>query len=556
MAAQEGKHKAIRLAIITFNLQELQKEAGTKDVAALIDSLGMSIEALDEEEIKIDVTPNRPDLLDFFGMARALSYLSGKREPSNDSYLKVSEPRLSITVSKNVKDVRPFIAGIVVEYANLGGNRLKYLINFTEKIAETFGRHRKKIAIGIHNLDRIDGDLTYEVKKSGSMQPLGLQASETFEKVLRSQKGTEYGAIAEGKNIVLSDEKKVIALIPITNSEKTRVTEGTKNLFIDITGTSQKAVGEVATLLACSFIDQNAKVSAVSVDYGSRKAVYPSTQYKEEKINVYDIDRTIGAKLSESDIVKLANRLGYKGSKYGNYILVEVPPYRMDFINCQDVIEDMAIAFGYNNIVPLPVVGSSFGCRSAVTDLCNDLELTMTGMGFDQAINNYITNEETQFDRMEQRREQNLVKISYSKTASLTALRSKILPSLLTNLSASQHESMPLRLFEIGSVFTVEKNRAIEGLSVALVSEAGGSNFSEAKSYVVAIAASMGMPIEIRGIENPAFIKGRCAGVFLHGKRIGVFGEIHPKVLKNFNLAEPAIAAELSLIAETESYRR
>jgi len=388
------------------------------------------------------------------------------------------------------------------------------------------------------------------------MRPLGSQSIESFEKVLRSEAGVEYKAAAGGKYIALSDSKKVIALIPVINSEETRVTENTKNLFIDITGTSQKAVEDISSLLACSFMDQNAKVSTIAVNYGKKKVVLPSIASKEERISIHDIDRTIGAKLSESDLIALANRLGYKGSKYGNSILLEVPPYRMDVLNYQDIIEDIAIAFGYSNIVPLPVMGNSFGHRSAITGLCNDLEATMTGLGFDQAINNYITNDETQFDRMGQKREQNLVTIAYSKTASLTALRSWILPSLLTDLSASQHERMPLKLFEIGSVFKVERRKAVEGINLAFVSEANGINFSEAKAYVEAIASSLEMKIVIEGTENPAFIKGRCAGIFMNGKQIGTLGEIHPNVLKNFSITEPTIAAEISLIAESERYER
>jgi phenylalanyl-tRNA synthetase beta chain len=543
------------MAIVSFSLSRLQSESKVTDVAEAIDMLGMSVESIEGDEIKIDITPNRPDLLDFFGLARAIAYFRGQRSPDGENYQKLYDSRLEINVSDSVKGTRPFIAGIVVEWVNLEGDNLKYLINFTEKIADTYGRRRRKIAIGLHNLDKIEGNLTYEAKDEGAITPLGSNSKESFAEVMKGKKGVKFGGAAQGKPLVLSDSKKAIALIPVTNCEETKVDQTTRNLFIDVTGTFRKAVEDIAALLACSFIDQKAKVSKVAIKYGSKKAETPHTEYKEEKIHLSEIDRTIGAKLSESDLIAISNRLGYRGAKYGDYLLIYIPPYRLDYINSQDVVEDIAIGFGYSNIVPLPVMSSSLGTVNVLTDLTGKIASLMVGLGFDEAMNNYITNDEMQFDSMNIKREPDVVKILYSKTASLTSLRTSIMPSLLANLGISQHEKMPIKLFECGSVFRLDNGKAVEGFSVAFAMEASEANFANVKSYFEALADGIGLKTSIKPTADGRFINGRCAGVFAGGAKIGAFGEIHPAVLKHFGIAEPTVAAEIMLLEEIDYYR-
>ena len=303
-------------------------------------------------------------------------------------------------------------------------------------------------------------------------------------------------------------------------------------------------------------MDQKAKVSTLSVNYGSRNITTPSTVYREDKIHIHDIDRTIGVKLLESDLITLANRMGYRGSKYGDYLLVYIPPYRLDYINSQDVVEDIAIAFGYNNITPIPVMGGAIGTTNVLTDLTTKIQSTMVGLGFDEAINNYITNDDMQFEKMGKKRlDEETIRIAYSKTASLTSMRQTITPSLLSNLSISQHERMPIKLFESGSVFKVADRNAIEGFAVSFVLESSTANFSEAKSYAEALISNLGLKASIKPAEEPHMIAGRCAGIFVKGKRIGSFGEIHPAVLKEFGIAEPVVSCEVLLLEEIDYYK-
>lgn len=108
---------------------------------------------------------------------------------------------------------------------------------------------------------------------------------------------------------------------------------------------------------------------------------------------------------------------------------------------------------------------------------------------------------------------------------------------------------MPLRLFEVGSVFSVKNGKAIEGKNMAFVSEHSKANFSEIKAVTESLLKHMNVDsYTLESTHDSAFIEGRCAAIKVKGRIIGNFGELHPKVLENFGLEEPTVAAELELV--------
>jgi phenylalanyl-tRNA synthetase beta chain len=544
------------MATITFSSRDLEQKG--LDIATLKDLVprfGIAIEKISGDDIVFEITPNRPDLLDFVGFVRALLNFSGTRQPKENRYAIGNAPAMEIRVTHAVSGVRPFIAGIVVKGVDLTGNNLRYLINFTEKLCDTHGRKRKKFAVGLHNLDVISAPLTYDAARKEAFVPLGSNVKMSFERIIKEHaKGIEYSHTLEaGKNgtypYLMDAKSNILSMIPIINSEFTRVTEKTKNLFVDITGTSRNGVDQAASMLACSFIDMGAEVYPCTVSYAKEKVVTPIMKYKDVKVGIFEIQRSIGAPVDQDKVVQLANRLGHVAAKYEKSLLARIAPYRIDVLNEQDVIEDIAIAYGYNKIVPIPVISMSHGLLEEKTEYAGRLAVVMVGLGFTEAMNMYLTNEKVNFDSMMRKYDANeAVRVSYSKTENMTMLRTNILHELLQNLGISKNERMPQRMFEIGSVFSVKGGKPVEGRHMAFVSEHSRANFSEIKAFTE--SAMKHMRIESHTIEDAhdsAFIEGRCAAIKVNGRTIGHFGELHPKVLENFGLEEPAVAAEIEL---------
>lgn len=538
---------------ITINLAQMEKAGIEKaSIKTLLDKLGMSLEKAEGSDLTIEITPNRPDLLEVNGIIRALRSISAKDVPKEKHYSINNKPALKILVGRGVKRTRPHIAALVVKNADLSGIRLKELINFMEKFCDTYGRKRNRIAIGMHSLKKISGDILYDAAKTGKLVPLGSTKEASFNDVLKSDKrGLEFGEIVEryGTFPFLKDSEKVIALIPIVNSETTRVTESTKDLFIDITGTSKSAVDDSANLIASIFIDMKSDVYPCEICLsGKAPELTPKMEYKEIAIRRLKLEHALGIAIEERKIIEMGNRMGHIASQYGKKILFYVPPYRTDVISERDIIEDVAIAYGYEKINPTPIYSSSVGIMDQVTEDQAIISRIMTQFGFTEAINTYLTNEKQNFEKMELPETDDMIKVAYAKTETLSILRKSILPSLLGNLSTSAQANMPQRLFEIGSVFSMVDEKPKESISLSLVSEHSRSNFSEIKSYIMGLLSAIGIKSASVSEElNPSFIGGRCAAVNVGGTKIGIIGEINPKVLNNFRLEEPVAAAELDV---------
>jgi phenylalanyl-tRNA synthetase beta chain len=550
---KRSQNIGLKMAVVTFELGDLERLGiSQEELIKVVDKLGMSLEKIENTTVFIDITPNRPDMLDIIGFTRAACYLLGKKVPKEKAYSIKGSPITQVMVTGNVKKIQPFIVAMVVKNVDLKGNNLKNLVNFTEKFCDTYGRKRKKISMGIYDYDSIKGPITYDASFEDEFIPLGSTKKMNLNEILKeTPQGEEYSHILgkAQKYPVLKDQKGILALIPIVNSDNTKITQNTKNLFIDMTASTRNAAEHGLNLMACSFIDMGADVYSCEIIYKNKKEITPNLEYKEIKVKRTKAENTIGFWMEDNKVINLVNKLGYPAAKYGNHTIVYVPPFRLDVLNDQDIIEDIAIAYGYENIAPMPILASVIGEPDLLKEQINKISVFMVGLGFSEAMNTYLTNKELNFEKLGRKYDaESTIQVAYAKTESITMLRTAILPSLMDNLSRSIHEKMPQRLFEIDKAFILKDGNVVEKTNIAVVNEHSRANFSEIKSVVVQLLNMLDFKnYSIKELEDPAFIKGRSAGIILNNEQIGKFGEIHPKVLENFKLEEPVVAAEINL---------
>ncbi len=543
------------MPVITFKKKYLYSLLGSgiddKKLNEQVIKMGFEVESLNEDEVLLEITPNRLDLIDAVGFARSMKNFMHKSKKFSYS-IDNPETAVEITVDSSVKKIRPYISGLAAFGVKLTEDSMLNLINFSEKFCETYGRGRKKIAIGMHNLDKMKTQLVYKCDRDMDFVPLGETAPMKYSKVLESNdKGKKYSnLITDGKSCYypsLSDSEGAIAFIPILNSERTKLTEDTRNMFVDITGTSEYAVNKVADLLAATFFDMGADVRRVKIKYPNKTIDLPELEKRYININLAKAETQIGVDIGFNNVISLANKMGYEAALIGNIIRFRVPEYRLDVIGEQDVIEDIAIGYGYDYINPLSMFYSQQGGVEGQTILNRRAAEAMIGMGFSETASSYLTNEEYNFDKARLRRDRSAITMKNPKTETVTIMRTWILPSLFKSLGMSAHESMPQRIFEVDMAFSVKEGMPAESYRIGAVSIDPKSNFNEAKSYVEGFLDAIGIEHSISSYEHKSFIDGRCAEIRVNGKHIGFFGEIHPEVLKNFGIEEPGIAFEMDL---------
>ncbi|MDE1827906.1 MAG: phenylalanine--tRNA ligase subunit beta [Candidatus Micrarchaeota archaeon] len=538
---------------VTFNKNYLFRLLGLrldeKKLAMHIEKMGFEVETSTKEEVGIALPANRPDVVDIVGFARALKNFMHKSKKLK-YVIKGNAPALEISVGGEIEGLRPFISGMVVKGMKFDEQSLKHLLAFTEKFASNYGRNRKRLAIGLHDLDQIAGNLTYDAVKDEEFLALGISRKMKLSEILkRNEKGMAYaGTIGDSKLYpVLKDANGTISFVPILNSERTKVTGSTKNLLIEITGTSRYIVEKSADLFAAMFLDLGASVEKVKVSYKGSSVILPKMSSANIEIPLIKIEGQIGVIIGFNNVISLANKMGYEAALVGRNIRFRIPEYRLDILNEQDVIEDIAIAYGYDFIQAVSIYSEQMGEIEDATRRSRELSEVMVGLGFSEMLNSYLTSERQDFDSMRLKdHDSKYVRVKDAKMQKLTMLRTSLLPSLLGNIGMSVHEKMPQRIFELDFVFGIS-GQVNENQMLAGVITDPKSNFNQIKAVVEAVLQSMRIEYQIKENSHRSFIEGRCASVILKGKNIGVFGEVHPEVLSNFGIEEPTIAFEISL---------
>lgn len=522
------------MAVITISFEELKKfvKITKKQIQETLPKLGVPTEfnENDEDKLILEITPNRPDLLGVEGIGRLLNCFFYKKTIEYKIHKKSGE--YSLKIDKNVEEVRPYIGMAVIKNLEIDELTLISLMQLQEKLHNTIGRKRKKVAIGIHDLKHIKFPITYSayaLNTSPRFIPLEKDQEMNCKQILeRHEKGILYANLIREKCVVITDSaNNVLSFPPIINSEMTKVTKETKDVLIDVTGTHEEAVNEVLNIIVCNLIDRGGKLYEVKTD----KKTYPNLDMKKMGFPK-NTEKILGIKLTKKEIKEKLEKMGFVIKSNNVY----VPPYRTDILGEIDLIEDIAIATDYNSFEPELPNFFSIGNKKE-EHIVNSV---LTGLGFNEVFTWTLTNEEkvnkTRLDI------DKFIKIENPLTKDFTIIRPSILPNLLEVFAESKKEKMPQKIYEIGIVAEPKLKTKV---ACAMTNSKIG--FTEIRSVVQAIIKVLDKGYEIKPSEDKIFITGRSAGIWKNGKKVGMFGEVYPEVILDFNLECPIVALEIEI---------
>lgn len=532
------------MPVVTLYFDELERMVGVskEKIIDILPMIGSDIERIEEDHIDVEFFPNRPDLYSVEGVARALRGIF-EIEKGFKKY-STGDAGYKLKVDRSVEKVRPYISGMVVRGIELTDEVIRSLIELQEDLHWTIGRNRRRVAIGIHDLSVIKFPLVYTtVDENFSFIPLDYSYDMTVREILEyHEKGIEYGFILKDSDrypIILDANNEVLSMPPIINCERTRVTDRTTDLFIDVTGMDEsvdRALNIIATMLA----DRGGSIYTVDIIEGNTVRTTPDLSGKEMKVSYREVFELLGTELSEDKIKDALEKMRFDVKMEKNWMKVRIPPYRADIMHPWDVIEDIAIGHGYDRLTPVYPPVSTIGVSHPWEDFKERLREIMTGLGYMEVITFTLSNERIQY-RWMRRDEKRCVKVMHPISEDHTIIRTDLLPSLLHILSMNRHRALPQRIFEVGEVVENFHNR----LRLCGVSIHPEANFSEVRSIIDRVMRETGVEFEIDNGKDGAFIEGRCGRVMVEGKETGLFGEVHPEVLEKFDLVNPVVGFEI-----------
>ena len=534
----------------------LGREMSIQELEEWLPWIGLDIEDVGPDYIKVEYNPNRMDFSSPVGIARALKGLLGL-ELGLPRY-EVREGPVELLVGPAVAKVRPYVVGAVVRGLRLDEGLIQELIEMQEDLHWGIGRGRRKMAIGLHDLAPVKTPIYYDAVRPDEKRFVPLEAGEEMslaEVLEKHEKGRAYGHLISFSDVypvIMDAEGRVMSFPPIINSELTKVGPWTQELFIDITGTDMEAIRAALRILTTTLADMGGQVEAIRVRYpGGRELRTPDLRPRETVLRLEEANRLIGLNLTAQEAIECLRKCRLEAEEIGPGLLkVLVPPYRIDIMHEVDLVEEVAIGYGYFRLEPRRPPSPRSGSPHPKVELARRVRLIMIGMGFTEVMNFILTNERIHYElmRLEPGRP---IRLANPVSREYSILREWLLPGLMANLATNVRERYPQKLFEVGDVILraeEAETKAERRIHVAAAIAHSRAGYAEAKGCLDALMRGLGVVgWHVRPVEHPSFLPGRAAEVLLHGEAIGLIGEVHPEVLVGFGLENPVSAFELDL---------
>ncbi|KAJ2238199.1 phenylalanine--tRNA ligase subunit beta [Coemansia sp. RSA 1722] len=556
--------------------------------------------------LKIDIPANRYDLLCIEGLSRALSVFLGREKEPNYRLASIDKPQ-RITVSKECSQVRPYIVGAILRGIKLNAERYQSFIDLQDKLHQNLCRRRTLVAIGTHDLDTVQGPFTYEARTPENIKFVPLNQTEemdgngVIEFYEKDRKISKYLGIIKDSPVfpvVYDSTSTVLSLPPLINSNHSKISLDTKNIFIEATATDMTKANMVLNILVTMFSGYCAEpftVEPVEVVYPDGQSfVYPNLEQRIVETSTKYLNSVVGINQTSDEIVTLLKKmsleasvakshdgvsgllkkmsLGSKGSEqHGDQvenekIVVKFPVTRPDILQECDIAEDLAIAFGYNKIPRAQNNEATVGKALPLNELTDLVRKEIAMAGWTEALTLSLCSHDENFKFL--RRVDNgneAIVLEKPKSIECQIGRSTMLPGLLKTISENRKYPIPFKVFEVSDVMfknpALERRAQTERRACALFSSRmaqfeiiqGLLDTVMQALYVAHTSAGSSVSgYYLEEAENPTYLSGRSANVVFvnaEGRKIvlGSIGVIHPEVLGHFELDYPVSAFEINI---------
>ena len=531
--------------------------------------------------MRLDLLPVRPDIFDAGGLARALRGYMGVDTGLAD--YAVADPSWRVEVDPRIIDPkfrRPLIQCAIIRNLLIDDNVLRAIMRLQENLHWALCRDRKFASIGAYDLDALENPISYTLvdRHDFRFSPLfwGQREPVSPETMLTEHpKGIDYAHLVEGMELLpalLSANGNVLSLPPIINAEETKLTTATRNVLVDVTGHNQRVVEKALAILATSLVELDprgeASLERVAMVFPDRTAATPELAPEAFTVDPAYVRKWLGIEIDRADCVELLGKMrhGVRDSGGNAPLQVQVPAYRCDIMHEVDLIEDIAIAYGYHNIEPKLVPTFTAGRGLPLNDRSRQAAAALTGLGFTECLSLVLTSERHHYEKMLRETASRRVTLANPISQDQTMMRENLYSSLL-GTPGDEHRPSAAATHLRGRR-RAELRRCIRGSAAtaraardrrSVLRHTGG--LRDGRSALDALLHEMGLgkngTVEYRADDNPSALHGRSAVVYLQEdggeRRIAEVFEVHPQVLENWRLGNPVVLFSLTL-GEVEYY--
>jgi phenylalanyl-tRNA synthetase beta chain len=508
-----------------------------------------------DEVVRLDLLPARPDLFDCAGLARALDGYLGFH--TGLPAYPIEDGEVEVTVDPSVLAVRPEIALVEIDLPPLTQSHLADAFHLQENLHWAMGRGRKKASIGVYDLSTITGEITYTAESPDfRFVPLGMPDREmTLAEILTDHpKGRAYRGLLDGHEqypVLIDSAGQVLSMPPIINSEETRLRPGSTKILIDVTGHDRKVVEDTLALTLTSIYQVEGRIRSVRIHRPGEELVTPNLTPFKRTLSPERAEKLIGVEIPEDEMIGLLRRmrLDVTGKNDKGEFEVRIPRYRVDVKHEVDLIEDVAIAYGYQNL-PSPLVPTmTVGQEHPYTAIGRKVRSTLCGLGFIEVLNFVLTNREEHLTRMRLPDDVGQAVLLNPISVNQEIVRTNLLSGLMATFALNRTREMPQPIFEVGEVVRATAEDSTQGFRLAIGEMSRKADYGRIRAVVDSVCRELSLPVEVLAAADhelkPVFLDGRVAELRSGGEIFGIMGVVRPEVITAWSLDHPVVLAEL-----------
>lgn len=525
-------------------------------------------------DYKIEIPANRYDLVSCEGFVRALRFFIGL-ETELCPFRTVTPPNpVRLTIKQSVVPVRRYAVCAVLRNVTFTQDSYDSFIDLQEKLHWNVCRKRVLASVGTHDLDTLTGPFEYSAQDPNLIQfvPLNQEASvnghEMVTLLSKHEQLKNYLPIISHLPAfpVIHDASRVVLSVPpIINGNHSKITLKTRNVLIEVTATDATKAAIVLDTICTTFsqyCDRPYEVEQVEVVDESTGATTLTPQFPTRSISITleALSRGIGVPI-DKDLIPgylLKMMLSGRVTEDGTSLEVAVTPNRTDLLHACDVLEDVAIAYGYNRLLtqatPPPTLCK--GVQQPLNKFSDKLRLQLALASYMEVLTFSLCSQDENYAKLRQPDDGQAVVLANPATQAFEVVRTTLYPGLLKTLKNSKSVPLPIKIFEVSDVVTLDSASDVGASNTrclcALHLATGTHQFEVIHGLVDRLMLSCGIQFKevaqsgdqfyyIKAASSPLYLENRCAEVVVvtpgQGETaLGLFGILRPDVLANFDI--------------------
>lgn len=578
---------------------------------------GIELDDVYEEDgrtmYKFDIPANRYDLLCTEGLAAALrTYMHSI--PYSD--IAVAAP--SATVYKFPTHERECVACAVIKGISFTDESYDSFISYQDKLHLSIGRNRSIVSIGTHDYDKMDGPVVYRsaalsdigfvpLNYSKAHAGTGLCGSKLQEYYAGDKNISKYFALLSDSehSVVFQSGRTVISVPPIINSDNTKISKETRNVFVEVTGTDFSKVNTALKLILYNFRGtsiESVAIKEISRDMNDREAevllneatckenaagacsgksktercaplrcdgninegwlaslplerelVTPVFYNRKYEIPIEYIAKKLKISLTGPQIKAYLERMMYNVELSGETITASTIDVRSDILHACDIIEDVAIAHGFNNFPRETPEICTIGREDPLNKFTDKIRIEMALMGLSEVLTLTLLSKNENFVNPDDQ-----VVLSNPKSREYEVVRTSLLPGVLKSIASNLHGRIPIKAFEAADVVLCDGAAAEGAVNRRMLCGCIASNTSlleELQGPLSLLFEKCGLrEYKYEHCNDPRYLENQGASIMVGGEAIGSIGVLHPRVCTAFKIPYAASAFELDLEALFEKF--